>query len=621
MDPQENYEFLNIRKSQMKKCLQKDSKLDVLNMRIEESCQSELDQIPTDAIPYKNNQTQQISNLTSQYEEQNFTVLLNENFDGTKYKSNCSKFTYFQPNQLLDSSNQTNIQVDFEKGQHINIINRIHQDEAREVQDRNLQRGINLDLEYYYHHNFKKDDEQNQIVLSKISENLLQDLKKEYFGRFLNQMEIITRHFSQETQQKILLFIEEQNYLPGQVINNYQNYDESRLIYIVEGQVEIIKSDNSGIEFVIDSYGKNKLIGQIAFFQGRQDGIIIKAVDFTQVISIPRDKFLETVKQNDLDFQKFCKIKDKISFYQDFEDIKVKCENCQSFKHQQYNCPLVHFDKQREKVVQNYNYYLKQFRQNFNRKPKCKYNTLMIQQQTQKYCKLLCTKMDFQEAQVSSTSINNLESIYEGQGISQKEINPLNNNIRTLRSHSQIVCDEDENKPHSQEIVKKKAKGAIIKKNSQQIFLNLDTQVSNHMQDEGDGSERSIKDKLYLKETSIVTKMMDGSTPQTTQMSQLNFKNFLKAVTQQCLYKLSKLENILKVLPGQQIAIGKQLNQNSFREIAQIVNTDKIIWEFDQKKDYTIYFPEGNSGKIISSFNQKQKKKRKTFKPSKRKMK
>ncbi|EAR97093.1 cyclic nucleotide-binding domain protein (macronuclear) [Tetrahymena thermophila SB210] len=884
MDPQENYEFLNKRKSQMKKCLQKDSQLDVLNMRIEESCQSELDQIPTDVIPCKNIQTQQMSNTTSQYDEQNFTVFLNDNFNETKYKSHSTKFTHFKPNLLLNSSSKPMNQVDFQKVDNTKckILNRNNQNDDDRVQDnyylgngkskelvtlsniknkmkkyfrektyvgksfnlqnpklrqqindksdiieeqdnifqqycgfmdsltellyqkinnlplfnpqsylkfgldivfslincffffyssilivfqvnlefesqiyntmyliwtlqiifivahiiaclwflvgyieleylgeektwfdesiaasdrnwvklyicslywsltlmttgsneadtvlqisftsfimlfttiifgyllniigivltefdqeeenqrrdinrinqymrkrsisKNLQRGINLDLEYYYHHNFKKDDDQNQTVLSKISVNLLQELKKEYFGKFLNQIDVIYKNFSQDTQQKLLLYLEEQNYLPGQVINNYQNQDESRLIYIIEGKVEIVRSysDGSDIEFVIDSFGKNKVIGQIAFFQGRQDGITIKAVDFTQVISIPRNKFLEIVKQNDLDLQNFCRIKDKISFYQDFEDIKIKCENCNSFNHQQYECTLLHIDKQTEKVIANYNYHLAQFRQNYSRKSKFQSNALITQQQTQNICKYICNECDFQEALVTSTQLKNSGSINEGLAVSEQEFDPLSNNMKTLRSHSQINYEEEENKPHSQDIIKKKGKGIIIKKNSQQIFLNLDTQVSNCLQDECDGSQKSIKDKLH-KETSIVSKMLDGSTPQTayhSQNTQLTFKNFLKEITQQCLKKLSRLENIIKVLPGQQIVLGKQQNQSSRSDIVQSVGTDKIIWEFDQKKDYTIYFPHGNSDKIIFTFNQKLKKN--TLKSLKRKKK
>ncbi|KAL4486684.1 hypothetical protein ABPG72_022159 [Tetrahymena utriculariae] len=982
MDPQENYEFINKRKSQMKKCLQKDSKLDILNMRIEESCQSELDQIPTDFIPHKNNQTQQFSKMVSQYEEQNQTIFLQENFNETKNKSHSFKFANYADNLLLNNGNKIMEQTDCEntysktnkqkiKTQNVlnnfqaansrskgiqqskefvllskikskmkkfyrertyagknfnlknpklrmlindksdvlqqkntfftkycwlmdsfnnlvyqkannqiplfnpqsylkfvldiafslinclffffssiliifevnlefeqdiyntmyliwiaqviiklntsfyekthliknrkaivrfylkkyalwdllafllvfvqpqyykarkffkilqffklkNVVNKLNdiqisicmlyqnyymmqlvklvfkifviahiiaclwylvgyielqylgeaktwfdqsiaadrswvnlyicslywaltlmttgsneahtvlqisftsfimlfttiifgyllniigiilsevdQEEENQRRDinqinqymrkrfisKNLQREINLDLEQYYHHNFKKSDDLNQIVLSKISENLLYDLKKEYFGRLLKKIDLITGQFSQETQQKLLLCIQEQNYLPGQVINSYQNYDEFRLIYIIQGQVELRRScsENSGQDFVIDSFGQDKVIGQVGFFSGIQDEDTFKAVDFTQVLSIPRDKFLEIVKQNEQDMQTFYSIKDKISFNYNFEDIKFKCDTCNGLVHKQYDCPLLHFDKQRQKVKVNYIENLKQRRQKYDRKFKYQFNSLIRQYLTEDACKVFNMNNNVQEFLVASTYFNQSVSLIEGQVESENEINNYNHNTKTNRQISQIKQEEedDESKSVSQELIKKKKKNHLMKKNSQQICLNVDSQLSNLLYDEFNTSDSSsIKERLQ-RETSIVSKLMEGSTAhavQQNQPNQLNLQNFIKAITQQYLQKFSKLENMLKGLSGEQIVLEKQMNQNSQQGISQNSNIDNIILrDFDQRKDYTIYFPNGNLEKVLISYNQKVR--RNTIKILKRKKK
>ncbi|EWS73228.1 cyclic nucleotide-binding domain protein (macronuclear) [Tetrahymena thermophila SB210] len=818
MDPIENYDFINKRKSQMQKCLEKDSKLDVLNQRVEESCQSELDQIPMDFLNQKNNQTQQFSNIISQYDEQNQTVFLNQNFNETNNKSHSHsiKFVNHIHNQLLNNDSKIMEQTDYENGQtkanklkakntqvlnyfqskndpskgllqskefvllskikskmkkffrektyggknfnlqnpklrmlindkmqklndiqisicmliqnyymmqlvklvlkvfviaHIiaclwylvgyieleyigeeqtwfdesiaatdrnwvklyicslywsltlmttgsneahtvlqisftsfimlfttiifgyllNIIgiilSEVDQEEENQRRDinqinkymrkrlisKNLQREINLDLEYYYHHNFKKNDDQNQVVLSKISENLLKDLKKEYFGRLLKKIDIITGQFSQETQQKLLFCIEEQNYLPGQVINNYQNYDEFRLIYIIQGQVELVRScsDNSSTGFVIDTFGKDKVIGQIAFFSGIQDEITFKVVDFTQVLSIPRDKFLEIVKQNELDMQIFCSIKDKIKFNYNFEDIKIKCDICNGLVHQQYDCPLLHFDKQSYKVKVNYILNLKQRRQNYDRKYKYQCNTLVRQYQTEDACKLFNMSNNVQEFFVTSPYFNHSVSLVEGLLESENEVENCNFNMKTARSIGQIKQEEEESKSLSAELIKKKKKTLIKKRNSQQICLNVDSQLSNFLHDECNTSENSIKEKLQ-KETSIVSKLMENSTAhgvQQNQTIQSNLQGIIKAITQQYLLKFSKLENILKGFSGQQLILGKQINQNSQRGNTQNSIIDNIILlDFDLKKDYTIYFPNGNLEKILLNYNQKVRK-------------
>ncbi|KAL4480923.1 hypothetical protein ABPG73_020944 [Tetrahymena malaccensis] len=504
-------------------------------------------------------------------------------------------------------------EVDQEEENQRRDINQINQYMRKRFISKNLQREINLDLEYYYHHNFKKNDDQNEIVLSKISENLVLDLKKEYFGKLLKKIDIITEQFSQETSQKILYSIEEQNYLPGQVINNYQNYDDLRLVYIIQGKVELIRScsDNSGIEFVIDSFGKDKLIGQVAFFSGIQDEMTYKVVDFTQVLSIPRNKFLEIVKQNDQDMQTFCNIRDKISFNYNFEDIKIKCQICNGLIHQQYDCPLLHLDKQSSKVKASYILNLKQRRQNYNRKYKYQCNSLLRQYQVEDACKLFNMSNNVQEFFVASPYFNHSASQLEGIAESENQIDNYNHNTKITRSMSLIKQEDEENKSISQELIKKKKKkkSIIKRKTSQQICLNVDSQLSNLLYDESNTSDNSMKERLQ-KETSIVSKLMEGSTAhavQQNQSAQLNLQGFIKAITQQYLQKFSKLENFLKGFSGQQIILGKQANQNSQRGNNQNSNIDNniIILDFDQRKDYTIYFPNGNLEKILFNYNQK----------------
>lgn len=66
---------------------------------------------------------------------------------------------------------------------------------------------------------------------------------------------------------------------------------------------------------------------------------------------IKRSAFLDVVKENSDDYENFCKIKDNITFYKNFDDIGIKCISCNSKNHFLNDCPFIHYVPDKEKVT------------------------------------------------------------------------------------------------------------------------------------------------------------------------------------------------------------------------------------------------------------------------------
>ncbi|EAS00473.2 cyclic nucleotide-binding domain protein (macronuclear) [Tetrahymena thermophila SB210] len=512
-------------------------------------------------------------------------------------------------------------EADQEEEKQRRDINQINKYMRKRQISKTLQRAINLDLEYYYHHNYKKDDELNQQVLSKISNNLLHDLKEQYFGKILDKIPFLSCNFSHETLQKLSMVIEEESYLPGQVINDNISQPHNKLIYIVEGSVKLVRqvceydyeqahiNDNNFV-------GKEQVLGEVQFFGGVNEGMIYQACDFTRILTIQRDKFLETIRQNEKDLQVFCSIREKVGLYQDYEVIKLACKVCFKNKHQQEHCPLVHFDKSDYTIKENFFLNQKQIRQDWDRKKKAQPNAIMNQP-------LVEEKQREHQKNTSKNNQNQLcpkrERFLALSTIQSKDLDQqyrCSSDAQRSCTQSKIEDFEDDQKVQNSEyqIQRQRQMSTQKYKNPNRTNVSINQNI-----DDENVQEYTTKERKSNDQQAIMSQNLDYPyQSQQIQSSQqnLNIKdvanlNYLQ--NQQIYYpmnldqRIDRIEDLLKNLTKEQInkVIQGQDKLFASENIQNNKNNQQSIIEIDQKRDYDIYFPYGNSYKIISEYNQK----------------
>ncbi|KAL4480922.1 hypothetical protein ABPG73_020943 [Tetrahymena malaccensis] len=484
-----------------------------------------------------------------------------------------------------------------------------------------LQRAINLDLEYYYHHNYKKDDELNQMVLSKISSNLLHDLKEQYFGKILEKIPFLSTNFSHETLQKLAMIIEEESYLPGQIINENFSQVSNKLIYIVEGSVKLVRQvceqdydqPNTNNSYNI---GKEQVLGEASFFGGVNEGMIYQACDFTRILTLERDKFLETIRQNEKDLQVFCSIREKVGLYQDYEPINLACKVCFKNKHLFEHCPLVHFDKSDYTIKENFFLKQKQLRQSWDRKQKPQPNAVMnqalVEEKQREHQKnsaknnqnQLCPKRERFLA-LSTIQSKDLDQQYRCSSDAQKSF-----------TQSKIEDFEEDQKVQNSEyqIQRQRQMSTQKYKNPNRTNVSINQNI-----DEENIQDYPVKERKSYEQSAIMSQNLDF--PYQSQQIQSSQQNLNKEVAnlnflqnQQIYYpthidqRIDRIEDLLKSLVKESTSKLTQGNNEKLfaSENAQgSKNNQQPNLELDQKRDYDIYFPYGNSQKVISEYNQK----------------
>ncbi|KAL4509701.1 hypothetical protein ABPG73_022917 [Tetrahymena malaccensis] len=511
-----------------------------------------------------------------------------------------------------------------------------------------LQANVNLYMQQYYQNNFQEEKQNKQFVISKLSSDLQECLKREQFKEIIPQIEILlNKQISFKALQDIALYIEEEFYLPNQKL---KIDNDQCLIFIIQGEVEIYYNEEQ--ENTHDHCYKKLGVGQnqglIEFITGISSNHILKSNMFTQIVKINRTDFIRIIKQDDQEYQKFCELRDKILFYSNFQDLNFKCNFCQSCFHQDLNCKFVNIDKNQIYYQQSVSEQETQKRVTCQRKTIKNIKPLKIQQIMSQQAQALVDDLK----KLKETDI--LEQFNITLSDSEEESQSDNYNTEQQQSHKQSQ-KELESKKNSQNNISQKGDSVyrkhsifVINKQSvkdlddcQKIELNtsatqeqsveklnihgLETFVQNSFTILNENQRITVKDfDKFNKEESENTKISEEKldslnliTANRKQPSQQTKPKSIKNLSQKFLQRASHFfenqdsgqkenfkQEIYKLMDNFKLLNQTLINNSNSRKNStfffnqennqkniKIDSNQMMYYDFDQLRDYQNYFP------------------------------
>ncbi|KAL4483104.1 hypothetical protein ABPG74_019130 [Tetrahymena malaccensis] len=267
---------------------------------------------------------------------------------------------------------------DIKKKQDTNIINSY----MRQSQiSKDLQSQVNIYFQQYYENDFIDELQNRQMVLDKLPYDLQISLKREQFQCIINQIDnIFNKILSLKSLQDLTQFIQEEFYFPNQILNFNQ---KQPLVFITQGEVEVFQNEKQVNN--LNCASGNRLsagnqFGLVDFTSGISSEAFVKSTMFTRILKINREDFINVIKANDLEYQKFCELKDNINFYEQLKGLNLKCSFCNSYSHKEQNCHLVNINKKQIYFDQQLDEKSTQKRKSFKRYLSKNDNSLIIQQ-------------------------------------------------------------------------------------------------------------------------------------------------------------------------------------------------------------------------------------------------
>ena len=237
-----------------------------------------------------------------------------------------------------------------------------------------LQMRIRMHLEYLWKEEKILNQAKAQDVLHKLSDSLKNELLLEVNGPIIKNVELFSKNFSEKTLRKIIKFMKEERYTPGDIIFNQGDHENKDLFLVKRGCVQIFTenelNDQDGRK-VLKELREGQIFGEIAFFSDMNRTASARSTEFTTLIRIDQIVFKNLLEESDFDKEKFHHIKDMIRLSKNYDGIFLTCYACNHRNHLIFQCPLLHRSFLKDVCIRKYNHSVFQERnENFSRKKK-----------------------------------------------------------------------------------------------------------------------------------------------------------------------------------------------------------------------------------------------------------
>ncbi|KAL4498692.1 hypothetical protein ABPG73_003489 [Tetrahymena malaccensis] len=295
-------------------------------------------------------------------------------------------------------------------------------------------RQINSELKYKINQNLysindtlkNQDDQQENLMLSALPKNLREEIKIQSNTNILNNFNFFQK-ISQKSQYQILLILQELLVPQDEILFKEGDLQDNSVYIIQEGSVQIYQQKSQYLQTnisILCNLSKDQSFGEVSFFTGLARTASAKTSKNSTIYKLDRKQFIEIIKQNQGDYEYFKMIQDKITYSQNFTDLKIKCYFCQQQGHILTCCPYINQKSKKQTNSLNKQHQLKQTRQARDRKQFKSFNA----KQALKYFR----NQDLQESYCDkSKSNNNQNEFYSFQQIRDK-ININNQQVEPI---------------------------------------------------------------------------------------------------------------------------------------------------------------------------------------------
>ncbi|EGR30305.1 cation channel family protein, putative [Ichthyophthirius multifiliis] len=209
-----------------------------------------------------------------------------------------------------------------------------------------LQYEVRQYLQYYWKEEQNRDTKQEETIINQLSDKLKEQLVLEANNLVLKDSVIFKNNFSEILIKKTVPLINESRITPEEIITIEGFLDDCCIFFIEKGEIEVYIDQYSEAKMYTQQIQKLKsgdAFGVVSFFTGNTRKLSIRSLDFTTLLSIKRQDFLNLLKDFPEDYEQFVFIKDQLQLNGNFKQIGTRCYSCRDFKHMCDNCPFIHY--------------------------------------------------------------------------------------------------------------------------------------------------------------------------------------------------------------------------------------------------------------------------------------
>ncbi|KAL4493290.1 hypothetical protein ABPG73_007097 [Tetrahymena malaccensis] len=277
-----------------------------------------------------------------------------------------------------------------------------------------------------------RNQQQENDILQILSNKLRNEITVEINSRLLKNNTIFSANFSSQSLRKLVFIMEEVIVSPNEIIFEKGDCGDQSIYFIESGQIEIYQTPpliqvptNQNIKpktHSLQLISQGNIFGEISFFSGLSRNACARSLNLSTLYKIDRNKFINLIKENQEDFERFKMIEEEIKILQDNTCLHLECYLCKNQGHFANDCPSLHLKFDQQFIILRHNFSLFQQRNKTikRNKQKEKINARINLHQNMITCKVLKDNIRYCNSKTdiqfqTDKEINNLSSEAEDQ--------------------------------------------------------------------------------------------------------------------------------------------------------------------------------------------------------------
>lgn len=211
----------------------------------------------------------------------------------------------------------------------------------------NLQMKVRQHLRFIWQEELTQNSELEDSIMGKLSRSLKEELFLEANGSVLNKHSMFFANFSENMLRTLMYQMKEIRFNPEDMIFKENVMDDCEIYFVVKGKVQVsidsIQKDERSSRLNLATLTKGEVFGELAFFTGQARSASAQSKEFSTMIYIRREEFLNILAKFPEDYEKYCLMRDQMILDKNFNSINMSCYSCKQFDHLIMNCPLLHY--------------------------------------------------------------------------------------------------------------------------------------------------------------------------------------------------------------------------------------------------------------------------------------
>ncbi|CAD8053888.1 unnamed protein product [Paramecium primaurelia] len=231
--------------------------------------------------------------------------------------------------------------------------------------DETIQSRVRNYIKYQIDREFQENSESVYQIINDLPHGLQSELNRDLQTKVVQSIKILNQQFSKQSLKNLTDELKFIKLTPNDFVFHKGENEDQSLYYVDEGEIELIEENSKK---VLATVKKGETLGEYQFFTGLQPKFSALSVGFSSLYQIKRSEFINLIRYNQKDFEKFHNIKDTIVFNNSFSILLKNCKICKQYNHLTIECPLLTYKPNLEQRIKKSLYHSNQERDlNFKR--------------------------------------------------------------------------------------------------------------------------------------------------------------------------------------------------------------------------------------------------------------